>query len=108
MSRIVCDCGRQYHPDPKKDSRIKCKNCLKKVKPIEVKKRAIAYLGGKCVHCQFDNMAALDFHHRDPKKKSYKISGHYRFRWKELRKELDKCSLVCANCHRIIHNPNES
>jgi predicted HNH restriction endonuclease len=46
----------------------------------------------------------LDFHHVDSTKKEFGIgnSGYTRS-WEKVKKELDKCILVCANCHREIH-----
>jgi predicted HNH restriction endonuclease len=66
---------------------------------------AVAYKGGKCQQCGYDRcLNALDFHHRDPAQKDFAISqyGHSRS-WERVRKELDKCVIVCANCHREIH-----
>src|SRR4051812_19116352 len=101
---FVCDCGKPYTPRAGKDTRIKCRVCVKITTSREVKERCVAYLGGKCIDCEFVGPAvAYDFDHRDPEQKSFKISGCYMFRWKELRKELDKCSLRCCRCHRIRH-----
>lgn len=101
----VCDCGKRYIPKAKyKDSRVKCSDCIKKTKASDVKAKCVAYLGGKCVDCPFDgHPVAFDFDHVNPSKKEFKISGHYLFRWKELKKELDKCVLRCCRCHRIKH-----
>ena len=69
-----------------------------------IKAKAIAYKGSKCERCGYDKcMAALDFHHRNPKEKEFGISssGHSRS-WERVRKELDKCELVCSNCHREL------
>lgn len=103
--RLVCDCGREYVPPAKyKDSRVRCKDCLKTLKASEIKAKCVEYLGGKCVDCEFEgHPVAFDFDHKDPSQKEYKISGNYIFRWKELRKELDKCELRCCRCHRIKH-----
>jgi hypothetical protein len=46
----------------------------------------------------------LDFHHRNPKIKVECIGSWYMWDWKKLKKELDKCDLLCANCHRELHN----
>lgn len=71
--------------------------------------RAVNYLGGKCMRCGFDHPSALQFHHRDPSTKTFSVTS------KELstpRKrpwdtviipELDKCDLLCANCHFLEH-----
>jgi hypothetical protein len=101
----ICDCGREYVPKPKyKDSRVKCTTCIRHTKSSEVKAKAVKYLGGKCVDCEFTgHPVAFDFDHKDPTQKEFKISGKYIFRWKELKKELDKCDLRCCRCHRIKH-----
>ena len=66
---------------------------------------AIEYLGGKCQICGYRNcIEALDFHHRDPKEKEFGLSQKGLTRsWEKTRKELDKCILICSNCHREIH-----
>lgn len=103
--KYICDCGKQYTPSPKyKDDRVKCNNCIKNTKAIDIKKKCIKYLGGKCKDCRNDyHPVCMDFDHKDKKTKEYKISGHYLFRWAELRKELDKTELRCSNCHRLKH-----
>jgi hypothetical protein len=107
MARVnpfVCDCGKPYTPKKGQDPRIKCAACVKKTTSREIKAKAVAYLGGKCVDCQYEgHPVAFDFDHKDPKQKEFKISGHYKFRWKELKRELDKCALRCSNCHRVRH-----
>jgi hypothetical protein len=66
---------------------------------------AIAYKGSKCQCCGYNkHVGALEFHHIDPSKKDFGISAKgYTRSWENVRKELDKCVLVCANCHREIH-----
>ena len=59
----------------------------------------------KCIKCGFDHPAALDFHHRDPSQKLNTIGD---LKWagaskERMQKELDKCDVLCANCHRILH-----
>ena len=70
-----------------------------------LKKMAIEYKGGCCQECGYDKAkTALEFHHLDPKKKDFGISskGHTRS-WEKIKEELDKCILLCSNCHREIH-----
>lgn len=66
---------------------------------------AVEYKGGKCRICHYDKcIGALDFHHRDPKEKEFGISMEGLTRsWQRIQKELDKCVLLCANCHREVH-----
>ena len=76
----------------------------------KIKEMAIAYKGGKCCICDYHKCnTALDFHHRDDTKKSFGLSVRGLTRsWERTRKELDKCVLVCANCHREIHSGTKS
>ena len=59
--------------------------------------------GGKCAKCGFSDIRALDWHHLDPNEKVNSISEMVRDRvsMDKLQAELDKCELICANCHRI-------
>ena len=69
-----------------------------------IKALAIDYKGGRCQLCGYDKyQGALDLHHIDRKEKEFSISdkGHSRS-WERVKKELDKCFLVCANCHREV------
>lgn len=71
----------------------------------KLKKLMIDTKGGKCQFCGYSKyIGALDFHHIDPAKKSFKLSMEELYRsWDLITKELDKCFLVCANCHRELH-----
>lgn len=70
-----------------------------------LKKRAIEYKGSKCVRCGYSKCpAALEFHHTDPSQKDFGIGAHGHTRaWKYVKIELDKCELLCSNCHREVH-----
>ena len=71
----------------------------------KIREMSINYLGGCCAICGYDRChQALDFHHKEPTKKSFGISQKgYTRSWKRVQEELDKCFLICANCHREIH-----
>jgi len=67
----------------------------------------VEYKGGKCQveGCGYNKyIGALEFHHLDPTQKDFSISDvkGYKFT-KKITEELDKCILVCSNCHREIH-----
>lgn len=68
------------------------------------KVKAIKLLGSKCIMCGESNMFVLDFHHKNPKEKQYNINDLKDGRWSIMEKELQKCNLVCANCHRELHS----
>ncbi len=71
----------------------------------KLRELARTYKGNKCVICGYAKCSdALDFHHIDPKKKEFGLSVKGLTRsWEKIKKEIDKCILICANCHREIH-----
>lgn len=70
-----------------------------------IKEKAMKYLGNRCFFCGYNrSYAALDFHHIDEGSKKFGLSQDGLTRsWDKTKEELDKCILVCANCHREIH-----
>lgn len=62
----------------------------------------------KCAKCGEDRGYVLDFHHIDPTIKKYTISHmvaqHYNFEAQETQEEIEKCIVLCANCHREFHH----
>jgi hypothetical protein len=67
------------------------------------KERALVYKGGKCLVCAYQRCnAALQFHHIDPAEKDFSIGGSTRA-WATIKAELDKCALLCSNCHTEVH-----
>lgn len=70
----------------------------------ELKCRAIEYKGGSCVCCGYNKcVSALEFHHLDLKKKDFGIADLAKC-WENMKAELDKCVLICSNCHRELHS----
>lgn len=58
----------------------------------------------KCSKCGEDHIACLDFHHLEANKKKQNISVLARRCSAEtLQKEIDKCIILCSNCHRKEH-----
>lgn len=65
--------------------------------------KLVDYKGGCCSICGYNkSINALQFHHLDPTKKDFQISGKS-LSFERLKLEVDKCILVCANCHLEIH-----
>jgi hypothetical protein len=63
----------------------------------------VRYKGGKCVKCGYSKcLAALDFHHLDPEAKRFCVSQYTGKEPEELLIEIEKCVLLCSNCHREI------
>lgn len=72
----------------------------------KVKQMAVEYKGGACQKCGYNSCVdALDFHHINESEKEFGIAnkGHC-WGWDKIKKELDKCILLCANCHREEHS----
>lgn len=70
---------------------------------IKVRSRLFEFLSTQsCVDCGEKDPIVLEFDHRDPKTKfkviAKMLSGHYS--WESVRKEIEKCEVRCANCHR--------
>jgi hypothetical protein len=70
---------------------------------------AINYKGGKCIRCGYDKCPrSLDFHHLDPGEKDFSISQNGdTISFDRIKAEIDKCILVCKNCHGEIHHEQD-
>lgn len=89
----------------------KCKECSKKYnktrieKAKELKLEYLSLLGNKCSNCGLEvnehNYVAFDFHHINPDEKEDNINNMNK---EEALQELNKCTILCANCHRIFHH----
>lgn len=98
-----------FNPDRGGHYCVRCYSAKRKrERRQELKLKAVEYKGGKCSKCGYDqNIHALDFHHLDPKAKELNISRDALSKpWEQVKKELDKCILLCANCHREVHSFN--
>lgn len=83
-----------------------CHNSRTKQKAQKAKSKAILYKGNKCNACKMAYpQACYDFHHLDPTQKDFKLSDSKvkNMCWAKIALELDKCVLLCANCHRLEH-----
>lgn len=70
-----------------------------------MKEKAVEYKGGKCEKCGYDKCIwVFDFHHLDSKEKDFGISSYSILAWDKVKEELDKCIMLCANCHRELHH----
>jgi len=82
---------------------------LTKIRRFRLKREAVRLKGGKCKNCGWSgNIAAFDFHHRDPRGKEFGISNMVTTNWEKYWKEVEKCDLLCSNCHSIHHSDYEN
>jgi len=105
-ARVCESCDRKYIYDRSKGHRAtSCNSCGSNKKRRGMKQKCIDYKGGKCIICSYNKCnSALVFHHLKEDKKSFGINYAMSFGWKKLKKELDKCILLCNRCHSEIHN----
>ena len=101
-----CSINDFYNKGKKLNGYGWCKACLNTYtveKQRKLKIMCIEYKGGKCFICGYNSFAgALDFHHLDPKTKDFNISRVKNKKFDSIKNELDKCVLLCSNCHREV------
>src|SRR3989344_2442374 len=94
---------------PRRDSTFRCGKCASQwviSSRIRKKKKLVELFGGKCALCGYKKyVGALDFHHRNPKKKSFALSVKgLCYSWDTILGEAKKCVLLCKNCHSEVEN----
>lgn len=84
---------------------MKCQSEYVQKRRDHIKLLALAYKGNRCQCCGYNKcVSALEFHHINPEQKDFAIGSRgYTRSWNKVKSELDKCVLVCSNCHREIH-----
>jgi hypothetical protein len=86
-----------------------CKHCIADKtteRKRNLKKLMVEYKGGSCHKCGYNKyLGALDFHHINPEEKDFNPSHLKTYILNDMvKEELDKCLLLCANCHRETHH----
>ena len=70
----------------------------------KLKRLAVAYKGDCCTLCGYDRyIGSLEFHHLDPDAKEFDLARLHCTNFEKVKPELDKCVLLCSNCHREEH-----
>ncbi len=84
---------KEYYIQKAKESKLRVKT------EYENYKRTL-----KCEICGENHPATLDFHHKEPDQKEFIVSKTIcRWSWSSVKKEIDKCIVLCSNCHRKLH-----
>lgn len=93
--------------DKYKNTRYRCCKCGTEAvqkRREQLKKLAVAYKGGRCEKCSYNKcIQALHFHHENEDKEFGISSKGYTRSFEKVKKEIDKCILLCANCHAEEH-----
>ncbi len=98
--KYIYENGRSVGSHNKK----KCNSCHANHGRFSRKDKMIEYKGGRCQLCGYARCnRALTFHHLDPQIKSFNFAGNHSRKWEAIQKELDKCILLCQNCHCEVH-----
>lgn len=112
---MLKECKHHGLTEFRNESKLKvhwrCKRCASQSvinRRRKVKQMAVEYKGGQCETCGYKKyIGALDFHHMG--NKSFGISQYgYSHSWTKVKKEIDKCILLCANCHRELYDKEYS
>lgn len=109
-------CGQPFIPKTKGKTRKYCYKCSPAkndrsaaITAIRhaIKHQLIIYKGGKCEKCGYDKCeGALQFHHINPDEKDFELALMYNNGHNDMKilyQEVDKCALLCANCHAEEH-----
>lgn len=91
----------------KYSSRCKQCHCEYERERYQMKKAFIEERKTKCLKCGESRKYVLDFHHIDPSTKSFTIGRIKKSSLEAIENEIDKCIVLCANCHREFHHINE-
>lgn len=88
-------------------NRSRCNSCNTRIRRYRTKVAAVQYKGGCCNKCGWSGpVAAFEFHHKDDNKE-FAIGTAANKSWSVIKKEIDKCELLCSNCHRIEHSKHD-
>ncbi len=94
----------------RRNRKWKCRKCCIEAVSNTRRKNKFKLLeayGGKCSLCGYDKcFGALEFHHLDPTKKDFGLGSRNVKSLERMKKEAEKCILICSNCHREIHYGN--
>ncbi len=106
--KYLCLCG-ESEPSSFTHGRLseccKCRSLRQNKLHNKYKEQAVEYKGGKCQKCGYDKcLASLDFHHIDSNEKDPEWKKMRSRAFESIKHELDKCLLVCRNCHGEIHD----
>ena len=94
--QCAMDYQRKYNVENREKVTIASRKKRRRIKEILIKEN-----GGQCIMCGYNKYAgALEFHHKDPSKKDFHVS---QTGINKARKEIEKCILVCSNCHMELH-----
>ena len=118
MSRIVedyrCECGETDMTKFRgkvKNRCLKCNNVFKNIARAKRLSKNAEFIrdikSSGCSKCGYSKSTnAIEFHHISPDVKDSEFYNMRQWKHERILKELEGCILLCANCHRELHDPN--
>ena len=101
-------CEKKYVYSKNHGTKKLCSYCQFLIYRIKTKERSIQYKGGMCKLCGYNKShRGLTFHHINPEGKLFDLADNIFKPWSEIQIELDKCILLCMNCHIELHNAQD-
>lgn len=105
MAIPIKEYQKHYHATHRKECNLYSRKTKKKVLTwfINYKKTIV------CSKCGESDYRCLQFHHRDPSKKTRDVStlARHGYSQKRIMDEIAKCDVLCVNCHRLSHNSKD-
>ncbi len=102
-----CRKWREKNKEKIKQDYQQNKNGIKTCKKLRSQKKRLLYIEEKlqlkCCRCPENHVSCLEFHHLDPSKKEGNISSMIKHSWAKTKKEMEKCIILCSNCHKKEH-----
>lgn len=100
LEKKCIKCGKTN----KAKKNLVCNTCRSFESRTKNKLKAIEIKGGQCQKCGYNkSRKALVFHHRDPSTKHFTIAWAWHLSWQKIQEEIEKCDLLCSNCHIELH-----
>lgn len=105
LNNICKTCSRERSKQYYRENTEKHKQDIgirKQKRKKENTTKILQILSGGCTNCQEDDIRTLDFHHFSEKKKSVMVMLHEGYNWETIKNEINKCVVLCSNCHRKL------
>jgi hypothetical protein len=102
MKRVCKSCGKKTADS----NRFICGSCRVVSWRKRTKQKLVEFRGGKCENpkCGYDRcIDCLSFHHLDPSKKDFQLSDGNCHSFEKMKNEVEKCKMLCNNCHGEVH-----
>lgn len=96
--------SKEYYENNREEHKASTRERKRNIK-IDNRKKMIEYkLQNPCIHCGEKEPICLDFHHIHGKDFNISERVANSYKWEDIIKEIKRCVILCANCHRKVHS----